>query len=85
MSHHVGAVLFCLSVMSLTSGCDRHQDQLTPAANTQEGRERAQDYPSTRNTENPDPSIGGANRSTSESAGHTPDPPGAATNASPGH
>jgi len=66
-----------LSLLAL-SGCDRHQDQLTPAAQTEEGRQKAQDYPSTRNTENPDPSTGGMNRATSESAGHASDLPSTA-------
>jgi len=62
--------LFC---MALLSACERHQDNLTPAAKTEAGREKAQDYPSTRNTENPDPSIGGTNSATTR---QEPEPPG---------
>jgi len=54
-----------LSLASLLYGCERNQDQLTPAAKTEAGKEKAQDYPSTRNSENPDPSVGGTNSATS--------------------
>lgn len=57
--------LIALLIVPFVSACERNQDQLTPAAKTEAGREKAQEYPSTRNTENPDPSIGGMNSATS--------------------
>jgi hypothetical protein len=54
-------VMWGLSLLPVLAGCERNQEQMTPAAKTESGREKAQDYPSARNTENPDPSIGGTN------------------------
>ncbi len=70
--------LLTILALSLTSGltaCQRNQEQLTPAAKTEEGRKNAQEYPSTRNTENPDPSIGGTNRASNRPEAH-PGTPG---------
>ena len=79
-----------LSVLALCfacglSACQRNQEQLTPAAKTEEGRKSAQEYPSTRNTENPDPSIGGSNRASNRPEAH-PDASGKASDTTPaGH
>ena len=49
-------------VLSFTSACNRDQDQTTPVGQ-QQGQGSAQDYPSTRNMEQPNPAIGGTNSS----------------------
>ena len=70
--------LLTILTLSFTFGltaCQRNQEQLTPAAKTEEGRKRAQEFPSTRNTENPDPSIGGTNRASNLPEAH-PEAPG---------
>lgn len=51
--------------MPWVAACERQQDRMTPAAKTEAGKETARDYPSTRNAEQPDPSIGGTNSATS--------------------
>jgi hypothetical protein len=68
--------LLALSVGLSVTACDeRKQDQLTPVSKTEgEGTDKAQDYPSTRNTENPDPSIGGTNSASTRPEAH-PDAP----------
>lgn len=57
--------LLLVPLAPLLTACERNQEQLTPAAKTEEGRQQAQDFPSTRNSENPDPSVGGTNSATS--------------------
>jgi hypothetical protein len=62
---------FVLTVLVLScaagaTACARNQEQMTPAAKTEAGRQRAHEYPSTRNTQNPDPSIGGTNSATND-------------------
>ena len=54
-------------VLSLMSACNRDQDQTTPAGQ-QQGQGSAQDYPSTRNMEQPNPAIGGTNSATNKPA-----------------
>lgn len=49
------------------SACNRDQDQTTPVGQ-QQGQGTAQDYPSTRNMEQPNPSIGGTNSATNKPA-----------------
>lgn len=80
---------FLLTLLALCfacgfTACQRNQEQLTPAAKTEEGRKSAQDYPSTRNTENPDPSIGGSNRASNRPEAH-PDSAGKTSESTPGH
>ena len=53
-------------------GCDRNSEQIMPSAKTEAERQKAQDFPSTRNAENPDPSIGGTNSATSRSDAPVP-------------
>lgn len=65
------------------TACQRNQEQLTPAAQTEEGRKSAQEYPSTRNAENPDPSIGGSNRASNRPEAH-PESSGKASDSTPG-
>ena len=54
-------------VLSLVSACSRNQDQTTPVGQ-QQGQGSAQDYPSTRNMEQPNPAIGGTNSATNKPA-----------------
>ncbi|HEU4501924.1 MAG TPA: hypothetical protein VFR82_09750, partial [Nitrospira sp.] len=54
-------------VLSLVSACNRDQDQTTPVGQ-QQGQGSAQDYPSTRNMEQPNPAIGGTNSATNKPA-----------------
>jgi hypothetical protein len=54
-------------VLSLVSACNRDQDQTTPVGQ-QQGKGSAQDYPSTRNMEKPNPAIGGTNSATNKPA-----------------
>ena len=76
-------LIMTIAAFSLTpffGGCERTQDQMTPAPTKQEGNQKAQEYPSARNSENPDPSIGGTNSATSR---QDPNAPGSsATNPS---
>ena len=55
-------------VLSLVSACNRDQDQTTPVGQQQGQGGSAQDYPSTRNMEKPDPAIGGTNSATNKPA-----------------
>jgi hypothetical protein len=57
--------ILTLSVLPFISACDRNKQQVPPAAKTESGREKAQDYPSTRTGENPNPAVGGTNSATS--------------------
>jgi len=65
--------MLALSLIGLLSACERNQDQMTPSATKESGNQKAQEYPSARNSENPDPSIGGMNSATSR---QTPSQPG---------
>jgi hypothetical protein len=64
----VPATLCALIVLSVLSGCNRDQDQTTPVGQKSEGQSTAQDYPSTRNMEQPDPAVGGTNSATTNQA-----------------
>ena len=80
---HYQSLIMTIVACSLTpllGACERTQDQMTPAATKQEGNQKAEEYPSARNSENPDPSIGGTNSATSR---QDPQAPGSsATNPS---
>jgi hypothetical protein len=71
--------IFSLALLPLFTACERNQDQMTPAAKQEQGNQKAQEYPSARNAENPDPSIGGTNSATSRKdapvPATTPTPP----------
>jgi hypothetical protein len=56
-----------LMVLSLMPACNRDQDRTTPVGQ-QQGHGSAQDYPSTRNMEQPNPAIGGTNSAASKPA-----------------
>ena len=77
----VPATLCALMLLSVLSGCNRDQDQTTPVGQKPEGRSTAQDYPSTRNMEQPDPAVGGNNSATTNQA--PPPSGGQASDASP--
>ena len=62
------ATLFSVLILSGVSGCNRDQDQTTPVGQQPQGRSTAQDYPSTRNTEQPNPAVGGNNSATNNQA-----------------
>jgi hypothetical protein len=65
LNRSIAALLLLLAVAPLVTACQRQHDRMTPAGQSEAGRQRAQDYPSTRNSERPDPSIGGTNSATS--------------------
>jgi hypothetical protein len=70
-----GTILPAMGViimLSLVSGCNRDQDNQTPVGQQQGGSSTAQEYPSTRNAEQPNPAVGGHNSATNSQA-----PPGA--------
>ncbi|HSA63585.1 MAG TPA: hypothetical protein VLE25_02750 [Nitrospira sp.] len=77
----VPATLYALMLLSVLSGCNRDQDQTTPVGQKPEGQSTAQDYPSTRNMEQPDPAVGGNNSATTNQA--PPPSGGQASEASP--
>jgi hypothetical protein len=66
--HTIPAAVLVVLLSSVLSGCNRDQDQLTPVGQKPEGQSTAQDYPSTRNMEQPDPSVGGNNSATNQQA-----------------
>lgn len=70
ISQRLLMTILALACASGIAACERNQEQLTPAAKTEEGRQRAQEYPSTRNTENPDPSVGGTNSASNKPEAH---------------
>ena len=62
-------------VLTLVSGCNRDQDQTTPVGQQQGQGKSAEDYPSARNMEQPNPGIGGNNSATNKPApSGNPDP-----------
>jgi hypothetical protein len=66
--HTIPATVFVVLLLGVLSGCNRDQDQTTPVGQKPEGRSTAQDFPSTRNMEQPDPSVGGNNSATNQQA-----------------
>lgn len=64
----IPATATALLLLSVLSGCNRDQDQTTPVGQKPQGQSTAQDYPSTRNMEQPDPAVGGNNNATSKQA-----------------
>ena len=83
MKTRILLTMLALICASGLTACQRNQEQLTPAAKTEQGRKSAQDFPSTRNTENPDPSIGGTNRASNRPEAH-PEGPGKVPDATTG-
>lgn len=68
MYHITLTLVVALSLtLSVLSACNRDQDQTTPVGQEQ-GRGTAQDYPSTRNMEQPNPAVGGDNSATNKQA-----------------
>jgi hypothetical protein len=55
-------------MLSLLSGCNRDHDQTTPVGQQQGQNSTAKDYPSTRNSEQPNPAVGGNNSATNQQA-----------------
>ena len=55
-------------ILGLVSACNRDQDQTTPVGQQQGQAGKAQDYPTTRNMEQPNPAIGGNNSATNKPA-----------------
>jgi hypothetical protein len=53
------ALSLCLAI-GFMSSCTRDQDT-SPPAGQQQGQSKPQDYPSTRNMEQPNPGVGGDN------------------------
>jgi nitrous oxide reductase accessory protein NosL len=73
------ATVSAVLLLSVLAACNRDQDQTTPVGQKPEGRSTAQEYPSTRNMENPDPAVGGTNSATTNQAppSGSQEPPGA--------
>jgi hypothetical protein len=69
MSLFTTSVAICtLLMVGLLSGCNRDQDKTTPVGQQPQGTSTAQDYPSTRNMEQPNPAVGGNNSATNQQA-----------------
>ena len=69
MSLRTLSMAICTLVMAgLLSACNRDQDQTTPVGQQPQGTSTAQDYPSTRNMEQPNPAVGGNNSATNQQA-----------------
>lgn len=66
--HTIPATVLVVLLLGVLSGCNRDQDQTTPVGQKPQGQSTAQDYPSTRNMEQPDPSVGGNNSATNQQA-----------------
>jgi hypothetical protein len=64
----IPATVSALFFVAVLSACNRDQDQTTPVGQKPEGQSTAQDFPSTRNMEQPDPSVGGNNSATNQQA-----------------
>ena len=60
--------LSAMVILGVLSACNRDQDKTTPVGQQPQGQSTAQDYPSTRNAEQPNPSIGGNNSATNNQA-----------------
>ncbi len=63
MKRTIHTTIFLLLAFGGLLGCNRDQDKTTPVGQEQ-GRGAAQDYPSTRNMEQPNPAVGGNNSAT---------------------
>jgi hypothetical protein len=68
----IALALSAVLMLVTLSACNRDQDKTTPVGQKPEGQSTAQDYPSTRNMEQPNPAVGGNNSATNTQA-----PPGA--------
>jgi hypothetical protein len=68
----ISTALCTVLMTGLLSACNRDQEKTTPVGQKPEGQSTAQDYPSTRNMEQPNPAVGGNNSATNTQA-----PPGA--------
>lgn len=69
MSLYTTSVAICtLLMVGMLSGCNRDQDKTTPVGQQPQGTSTAQDYPSTRNMEQPNPAVGGNNSATNQQA-----------------
>jgi hypothetical protein len=78
LSNIILAVVGTVMMLSVVSACNRDQDKTSPVGQ-QQGQSTAQDYPSTRNMEQPNPAVGGNNSATNKQAppGANQQPPGA--------
>ena len=69
MSLHTISTALCTVLMfGLLAACNRDQDQTTPVGQKPQGQSTAQEYPSTRNMEQPNPAVGGNNSATNQQA-----------------
>jgi hypothetical protein len=66
--HTIPAIVLVVLLLGVLSSCNRDQDQTTPVGQKPQGQSTAQDYPSTRNMEQSDPSVGGNNSATTQQA-----------------
>ncbi len=72
----LGWVLMSVIALSVSSfGCDRNSDQMSSGSQAQTDTGKAQNYPSTRNGENPNASVGGSNSATTRPGNQTPGTP----------
>jgi hypothetical protein len=67
----MGVAMSIALMIAALSACNRDQDQTTPVGQQPQGHSTAQEYPSTRNMEKPNPAVGGNNSATNQQA-----PPG---------
>jgi hypothetical protein len=66
--HTIPATVSAVLLFGVLSGCNRDQDQTTPVGQKPQSQTTAQDFPSTRNMEQPDPSVGGNNSAATQQA-----------------
>ena len=64
--------LIALSLSSFVSACDQNKEHMPSPAKTPAGAEKAQDLPSTRTSEVPNPATGGTNSGASRKDSQTP-------------
>lgn len=57
-----------LLLFGVLAACNQDQDKATPVGQQPQGHSTAQEYPSTRNMEQSNPSVGGNNSATNKQA-----------------
>jgi hypothetical protein len=64
----ISMTLCPILMFGFLAACSRDQDQTTPVGQKPQGQSTAQEYPSTRNMEQANPSVGGNNSATNQQA-----------------
>ena len=72
------SILLTLLILLLPfmSACNRNKEPIPSAAKTEAGRDKVQDYPSTRTDENQNPAVGGTDAPATSSNPTRPGPGG---------